>query len=79
MPWQVTGIRHDPWAERNRIAVEQEKPERERGHYLYPKLYDQPQDRGVEWTRHPELMRRMKESRAMQVEEMKRKAQSSNR
>jgi hypothetical protein len=77
--WQVTGIRKDPWAERNRIAVEQDKPERERGHYLYPELYDQPKERGVEWARHPELMRRMKELRAMQVEETKRKAQSSNR
>jgi hypothetical protein len=72
--WQVTGIRKDPWAERHRIAVEQEKPERERGHYLYPELYDQAEERGVEWARHPELMRRMKESRARKVEEMKRES-----
>jgi len=34
--WQVTGIRHDRWAEENRIEVEVEKDGGERGHYLYP-------------------------------------------
>ena len=29
--WQVTGIRHDPYAEKNRIPVEEDKPEAERG------------------------------------------------
>jgi hypothetical protein len=28
--WQVTGIRQDPYANKNRIKVEEEKPERER-------------------------------------------------
>jgi hypothetical protein len=37
--WQVTGIRKDPFAERNRIQTEVEKPENERGTYLYPELY----------------------------------------
>jgi hypothetical protein len=30
--WQVTGIRHDPSAQANRFAVEEEKPEKPRGH-----------------------------------------------
>jgi hypothetical protein len=34
--WQVTGIRHDPWAEAHRIPVEEEKPEAERGRYRNP-------------------------------------------
>jgi hypothetical protein len=37
--WQVTGIRQDPFAEQNRIQTEVEKPEAERGTYLYPKAY----------------------------------------
>jgi hypothetical protein len=34
--WQVTGIRQDPYANKRRIKVEEEKPERERDHYLHP-------------------------------------------
>ena len=34
--WQVTGIRHDRWAESNRIQVEEDKPADEQGKYLHP-------------------------------------------
>jgi hypothetical protein len=34
--WQVTGIRHDAYAEKNRIPVEQDKPPQEQGKYLHP-------------------------------------------
>ena len=37
--WQVTGIRQDPYAQANRIPVEKEKPEAERGGYLHPEVY----------------------------------------
>jgi hypothetical protein len=37
--WQVTGIRHDAYAEAHRAQVEVEKPVEERGHYLHPELY----------------------------------------
>ncbi len=37
--WQVTGIRQDPYAEGHRIAVEEDKPEEERGTYLHPEAY----------------------------------------
>jgi len=47
--WQVTGIRHDPWAEAHRVQVEEAKPEDERGRYLHPELYGQPKDRAVGW------------------------------
>jgi len=40
--WQVTGIRHDPYAEAHRILVEEDKPAEERGTYLYPELYGEP-------------------------------------
>jgi hypothetical protein len=37
--WQVTGIRHDPYAVAHRIPVEQEKPVAEKGTYLHPDIY----------------------------------------
>ncbi|HPC84378.1 MAG TPA: hypothetical protein P5234_13675 [Thermoanaerobaculaceae bacterium] len=55
--WQVTGIRHDPWAETNRFPVEVNKPESELGTFLHPEVYGQPDEKNVEWVRHPEVMR----------------------
>ena len=43
--WQVTGIRKDPWANANRPKVEEDKPVNERGHYIYPDLYGQPEEK----------------------------------
>jgi hypothetical protein len=77
--WQVTGIRQDAFANKNRIQIEEEKTERERGTFLHPEAFAQPEERAVEWARHPELMRQMKETRLKQMEEMKQKAQSPNR
>ena len=37
--WQVTGIRHDAYADAHRIEVEVEKPPQERGLYLHPELF----------------------------------------
>jgi hypothetical protein len=37
--WQVTGVRQDAWANAHRIPVDEEKPDREKGHYTYPELY----------------------------------------
>lgn len=34
--WQVTGIRKDAWAEKNRFVVEMEKPPAEQGTCLFP-------------------------------------------
>ena len=45
--WQVTGIRKDPWANANRIRVEEDKPAKERGYYLHPDLYSQPEEKGI--------------------------------
>ena len=59
--WQVTGIRHDLCANAHRRPVEEEKPESERGYFLHPELYGLPPEKGVEWARRPQLMRRMKE------------------
>ena len=45
--WQVTGIRKDPWANAHRIQVEEDKPDKERGYYIYPDLYGQPAENGL--------------------------------
>lgn len=37
--WQVTGIRHDAWADQNRIPVEEVKSPTERGKYLTPEAF----------------------------------------
>jgi len=38
--WQVTGVRHDTFANANRITVEEEKPADERGTFLHPGAFD---------------------------------------
>jgi hypothetical protein len=45
--WQVTGIRHDAWANAHRIPTEEEKPADEQGHYLYPELFGATPDKKV--------------------------------
>ncbi len=45
--WQVTGIRHDPVAEANRIVVEENKKPNEVGKYLNPKAYGLPESMGT--------------------------------
>ena len=45
--WQVTGVRHDAYADKHRIVVEEDKPAQERGFYLHPEARGQPTDKGV--------------------------------
>jgi hypothetical protein len=61
--WQVTGIRQDAYANAHRIQNEEDKPEIERGYYLHPEVFGQPEEKGVEWARNPEMMKRLKEER----------------
>jgi hypothetical protein len=61
--WQITGIRQDAWANAHRIPVEEEKEDRLKGFYIHPELYGQSEEKQIEWARHPENMRRMKEHR----------------
>jgi hypothetical protein len=53
--WQITGIRHDPYAEANRIPVEQDKTADERGLYIYPQGYGEAADNVVPALRGVEL------------------------
>jgi len=45
--WQVTGIRQDPWAVAHRMAAEEEKAAENKGRYLHPELWGQPEEAGV--------------------------------
>ena len=46
--WQVTGIRKDKWAEANRIQVEMDKPEIEKGYYMHYKEWNQPVEKAID-------------------------------
>jgi hypothetical protein len=50
--WQVTGTRHDAWADAHRIPVEETKPKDERGTYLHPELFGAPQTAAVGYGRY---------------------------
>jgi hypothetical protein len=58
--WMVTGIRHDAYANAHRITIEEEKPDKEKGSYLHPELFQQAEEKGVEWATRPQTMQRMK-------------------
>jgi hypothetical protein len=57
--WQVTCIRHDAFAEANRIPVEEPKQMQERGYFLHPELFGQSQQRSIFWASRPEPLKRM--------------------
>ncbi len=45
--WQVTGVRQDAYAKAHPLVVEQDKPVAERGYYLHPELFGQPESKGI--------------------------------
>lgn len=45
--WMVTGIRQDAYAKAHRSPVEQEKTGDEKGKYLHPELFSQPEEMSV--------------------------------
>jgi len=45
--WQLTGVRHDAYAEKNRIQVEEIKPIAERGTYLHPEAFGKSKDKAA--------------------------------
>lgn len=47
--WQVMGTRHDAFAEKHRIPVEEWKSAAERGKYLHPAAFGQPEEMGVNY------------------------------
>jgi hypothetical protein len=53
--WQVTGTRHDPYANANRIPVEEDKTPDERGTYLHPTEWGQPESLGVNYEKQQQI------------------------
>jgi len=45
--WMVTGVRQDAFANAHRLSVEDDKPAKEQGTYLYPVEHGQPKTKGV--------------------------------
>jgi len=45
--WQVTGIRHDAYAEKNRLPNSVEKEAANKGKYLHPEAFNQPKSKGI--------------------------------
>jgi hypothetical protein len=45
--WQVTGIRHDAYANSYRIPVEEDKGVGEQGYYLHPEVFGQPESKSI--------------------------------
>jgi hypothetical protein len=62
--WQVTGIRHDGWANAHRIPVEQEKSAADRGLYMHPELFGEPPEKAIGAKRYPIVLKMAKERAA---------------
>lgn len=65
--WQITGVRQDRFSQENPLVVEQPKSASERGYYIHPELYGAPEEKGIEWARHPQLMRAIRDVQAEQI------------
>ena len=61
--WLVSSVRSDAAMLKHPFKVEEDKAAAERGYYLVPEAFDQPEEKSVEWARHPELMKQLKERR----------------
>lgn len=56
--WVVIGTRSDPWAKAHPLEDVVSKPAAERGAYLNPEAYGQPESKGILFATHPELLDR---------------------
>src|SRR5262245_20166630 len=46
--WQLTGVRKDAYAERNRVQIEELKAERDRGLYLHPEAFGKSEEKSIQ-------------------------------
>jgi hypothetical protein len=65
--WYVTAIPQDAYAKANPLVVEEVKKPKEQGYYLNPGLYGQAEEKGLEWARHPQMMKRIKATREKEL------------
>ena len=66
--WQITGVRQDAFAKAHPLVVEEKKDARLQGFYIHPELYGAPEEKQIEWARHPQMMKQMKAKRAAAAE-----------
>jgi hypothetical protein len=45
--WQVTGVRNDAYSKANTIPVVEDKQGEERGKYIHPEVFGQPESKGI--------------------------------
>lgn len=62
--WQVTGIRHDTYANAHRIPVEEDKPANLKGTYISAAEYNQPAEKSELLASHPELAKKQQQQPA---------------
>lgn len=58
--WQVTGVRNDQYAQKNRIVPEVEKTADEKGYYLNPEVFGQPANKAMPYARTKGVMEEAK-------------------
>jgi hypothetical protein len=61
--WQVTGVRHDAFADAERVPVEEMKPADERGLYAHPQAFGLGEDMSAEYRRQLEMEQKEAEAR----------------
>ena len=66
--WQVTGIRHDAWANAHRIPIEENKNAEEHGAYLHPDLFGQPPEKEVGYARRKSVEQKPQPTKPSQPE-----------
>jgi hypothetical protein len=69
--WQLTGIRKDDFAEKNRIPVEEMKPANERGKYLYPEAAGASKAMGVNYEIEQSIQQEIKEIKTKSAETLR--------
>ncbi len=69
--WQVTGIRHDAYADAHRIQVEEEKPPQEQGHYLHLELFGAGPEQAVGYQATPVSTERPTQAETAHVSSLK--------
>jgi trimeric autotransporter adhesin len=65
--WTVTAIAQDAYAKANPLVAEEQKNTRERGFFMHPEVYGQPEEKGIQWALRPRMMKRIKATREKQL------------
>jgi hypothetical protein len=60
--WQVTGVRHDAYAQAHPLQVSVDKPEEERGYYLHPELYGESGEKSLASAHLAQVIQRAKQN-----------------